>query len=91
MMHWVSALALVLVLASGGAPAAQGQAPVVTPKELKQSDATAGWEFSYRYPQLSVPGALMGVRGICEDFNQRMEQEARQSLEGFKKEVAVMV
>jgi hypothetical protein len=70
------------------APATAAQLPVVTQQVLQQNDPKGAWHFAYKYPQISVPGALMGVRGICQDFNQQMKQEAQKSLQQFKGEVA---
>jgi hypothetical protein len=82
-------LAIVTAAVIGGiAPATAAQRPVVTQKVLRQGDPKGAWQFSYKYPQISVPGALMGVRGICQDFNQQMRKEADQSLKEFREEVA---
>jgi hypothetical protein len=60
----------------------------VTTGTLKQVDPNGRWQFSFRYPRISVAGALMGVQGICQDFNRKMEQQAQESLKGFKEAVA---
>lgn len=78
-------LALLLVSA---APVGAAPRPVLTKQVLKQNDPRGQWQFSYQYPKLSVPGALTGVNGICQDFNQRQQQQAQQSLKAFKQAVA---
>jgi hypothetical protein len=82
-------LAIVTAAVIGGtAPATADQRPVVTQKVMQQGDPKGAWQFSYKYPQISVPGALMGVQGICQDFNQQVKKEADQSLKEFQEEVA---
>jgi hypothetical protein len=81
-------LAVALAMVAGSAAPAADQRPVVTQQVLKQRDPQGAWQFTYKYPQISVPGALMGVQGICQDFNQQMKQEAQRSLEQFQKAVA---
>lgn len=80
----LAVLASVVPLLAGRA-LAQGR-PVVTEKILRASGK--GWTFSFQYPQLSVPGALMGVRGIMGDYNRATEQLAQRQLAQFKKDVA---
>jgi hypothetical protein len=77
---------LALLLATA-APTRAAPLPTVTKQVLKQTDPRGKWAFSYQYPKLSVPGALMGVNGICQNFNQRMQQQAEQSLQAFKQAV----
>jgi Protein of unknown function (DUF3298) len=74
-------------MVTGGAAPAADQRPVVTQQVLKQRDPQGGWQFSYQYPQISVPGALMGVQSICQDFNQQMKGQAQRSLAQFQKAV----
>lgn len=78
----------VAAFTAGAFTPAYAQSPTVTQKTLKQTGPKRSWTFSYKYPTIAVPGALMGVQGICRDFNQRMEKEANQSLAAFKQQVA---
>jgi Protein of unknown function (DUF3298) len=77
-----------LLLATGSAASAADRRPIVTPQVLRQADPHRAWLFTYRYPQISVPGALTGVQRICRAFNQKIERQAQRSLEEFEKEVA---
>src|SRR5437899_2975685 len=61
--------------------------PVVTQHVLRQEDPRGAWQFLYRYPQIRVPGALMGVHAIVRDFNQKMKEQTERSLAQFRKEV----
>lgn len=65
---------------------ADAQTPTVTQKVLQASGK--GWTFTFRYPELSVPSALMGVRGIMGDYNRALRAVADKYLTRYKKDLA---
>lgn len=67
-------------------PRAGAQPPKVTQKVLRAGNKT--YSFTFRYPELSVPGALMGVRGIMGDYNRAFRAIAERYLTNFKKDLA---
>jgi len=46
------------------------------------------WVFSYSYPVLNVPGALMGVRGIINDFKQKIICDIENEKKDFLKKIS---
>lgn len=83
----IAALATCIVLL--GSHRAGAQTPVVTQKVMRVNGH--GWTFVFRYPELSVPGALMGVRGIMGDYNRAFRAVADKYLARFKKDEADIV
>ena len=47
-----------------------------------------GWTFTFRYPTLDQPGALMGVRGALADYNSQSRAIAEKALADFKRQMA---
>lgn len=86
-MGRVPLLAALLVLGVFTCALAKG-AFVVTKQTLKEESKTTRMFFSYTYPVIRLPGALMGAAGNCRDFNAAMQKRAQTDLAGFRAKAA---
>lgn len=83
----LAGMAVCLLAAVCVSPYVQAQSkPVVTSQAVQEKGAS--WDFTFRYPNVTVPGSLMGVSAMMRDFNTHMQQDAASSLTAFKAEVA---
>ncbi|MBM3461690.1 MAG: DUF3298 domain-containing protein [Armatimonadetes bacterium] len=69
------------------AAAAPSGVPTVTRHTIIKQDPERRMLVKASYPSLSMPGALMGVRGNLEDFNRFVRMKASQAVVQFIKEV----
>ena len=63
-------------------------APAVAAASRTMQQETKAWVFTWRYPQLEAPGALMGVRGALGDVNLVLRAQGERALAAFKRDVA---
>lgn len=87
MQRWIVALSVVIAVVLWSPRATFADQKVVdSPQVLSRSGPT--WNFTFRYPMVSVPGALMGVSGNMHDVSAACKQTALQALAAFQKDVA---
>lgn len=74
---------LVIVGMYTGAMAKQARFTVRS-QALKVENRHHRFSFSYTYPEIRLPGALMGIAGNCRDFNAAMKKRAQRELADFR-------